>query len=236
VALASLKSLLHWCSDRDACVPGLASRIALGYTPCPGRALPREEIEAIRDELLRTETRNDSGPDGGGSARLLRVLAETGARISSIRLAQRDWVCTSREALIQPRGKTRRPVVVFLGQAISVVQRQLATHNSDWLFPAPRRADGPLSYGGLVRLLQRVARRARIANPQAFSPHDFRHTFATLAHEAGCSIEEIASTLSHASTNTTRRFYLHTAVSPSARVVHNALDRARAQAANGGAR
>jgi integrase len=223
VAVSSLKALLRWCSDRDACVPGLATRVPIRYAPASGRALQLDQLQAIRAELVETEARLDLGPDGGGSARLLRILADTGARISSIRLARRDWVSVRRKALVQPRGKTGRPVVVFLGLGLEVVQRQLATHDSDWLFPAPRLSEGATSYSGVVRLLQRVAKRARLADPDNFTPHDFRHTFATLAHEAGCSIEEIACSLSHSSTATTRRFYLHSAVSPGARAVHDVL-------------
>ena len=202
----------------------------MGITPAESLAL--DQLQAIRAELVETEARLDLGPDGGGSARLLRILADTGARISSIRLARRDWVSLRRKALVQPRGKTGRPVVVFLGLGLEVVQRQLATlalcsceecHDSDWLFPAPRLSEGATSYSGVVRLLQRVAKRARLADPDNFTPHDFRHTFATLAHKAGCSIEEIACSLSHSSTATTRRFYLHSAVSPGARAVHDVL-------------
>lgn len=225
VALSALKSVLSWCADRDACAPGLAARVRVQYSPEPGRSLSIDELDAVRVELARTEARLDDGPDGGSSARLLRVLAETGARIGAIRLAQRDWVSLERGVLVQPNGKTQRPVVVVLGRATDIIVRQLDSHASDWLFPSTRTSSGALSYTALVRLLQRIVRRAGVVG--SITPHDFRHTFATLAHEAGCSIEEIASALSHSNTTTTRRFYLHSAVSPGARAVHEALGRQR---------
>ena len=39
-------------------------------------------------------------------------------------------------------------------------------------------------------------------------PHDFRHSGATLLKNAGMSLEDVATLLSHESTDTTRKFYI----------------------------
>lgn len=212
-ALASLKALLTWCSDRDACVPGLADKIHIGYQSQPGRALDFQQLLLLREELLRSEARAATMPANGGGARLLLTLLETGARIGEVRLALRGEVDLRGGVLRRPTSKTRRPRVIVLGPAVEVLERQLAFAN-EWLFPGVK-SGAPLCYGAVVTLLQRSARRAGIPHPTTLTPHDLRHTFATLAYELGCSIEEIAAALAH-SPATTRRYYLHNAISPGA--------------------
>ncbi len=55
-----------------------------------------------------------------------------------------------------------------------------------------------------ARDLARVATRAEI--PGRFSPHLLRHTFVTLARQAGCPLEDVQDSVGHADPATTRRY------------------------------
>lgn len=223
-ALASLKALLAWCSDRDACAPRLADRIHVGYRSQPGRALDIPQLLSLREALVWSEDRSATLPSHGGGARLLLTLLETGARISEVRLALASEVDLHAGVLRRPTSKNGRPRVIVLGPAVEVLERQLKFADK-WLFPGVKPGTS-LCYGAVVSLLQRCARRASIPDPRTLTPHDLRHTFATLAYELGCSIEEIAATLAH-NPSTTRKYYLHNAISPGALAVHRTLASAR---------
>jgi integrase len=54
------------------------------------------------------------------------------------------------------------------------------------------------------RVIRRLARRARIQ--KKISPHSLRHTFVTLALEAGAPIHVVQDAAGHASPETTRRY------------------------------
>ena len=55
-----------------------------------------------------------------------------------------------------------------------------------------------------VRIVRRLARRAGIAT--AVSPHSLRHTFVTLALDAGASLRDVQDSAGHADPRTTRRY------------------------------
>lgn len=45
-------------------------------------------------------------------------------------------------------------------------------------------------------------------NIPTLHPHDFRHSGATLLKNAGMSLEDVSTLLSHESTDTTKRYYI----------------------------
>ena len=102
---------------------------------------------------------------------------------------------------------------------------------TDFIFvnPATRR---PPTHQAINKRLRIIASQSTVLrDPDALSTHGFRHTWATLAHEGreddGCSVEDIADGLGHASTLTTKKHYLHNAVKPGARRVNQYMNRGR---------
>jgi site-specific recombinase XerD len=55
-----------------------------------------------------------------------------------------------------------------------------------------------------VRIVHRLARATGIA--KAVSPHSLRHTFVTLALDAGASLRDVQDSAGHADPRTTRRY------------------------------
>lgn len=219
-ALRALQAMLTWAANQDACPQGLANRIATGYQPQPGRALARVELDLLRATLAA----NDRPQRCAATAvcvQVLRVLAEDGSRTAEVRLARRENVDHHNGVLRWARGKNGKPRIIVLSQLSQALlkMRAAATALGGFLFANPRTGL-PVTHQAVNRVLKRIAAEAGLENPNDLSPHDFRHTFATLALEGGASVEDVASALSHTSTATTKNTYLHNIVSPGARRAH----------------
>jgi integrase/recombinase XerD len=79
-----------------------------------------------------------------------------------------------------------------------------ATKKSDPLFTTGlgNRVDPAF----VAREVRRLARLAHVPSWEAISPHSLRHTFATLALDAGASLVDLQDQMRHRSLDTTRRY------------------------------
>ncbi|MEO3892180.1 tyrosine-type recombinase/integrase [Nonomuraea sp. B5E05] len=68
--------------------------------------------------------------------------------------------------------------------------------------PGGRRMDR----WAITKLIRRVARQARIPAAAKLSPHGLRHTFATLALDAGAALRDVQDAMGHADPRTTRAY------------------------------
>lgn len=223
-ARKALQALLGWCADRDAVMVGIAGRLAGEYVGTPGRALSREEFEALREELRRRDERQ-----GLTSIRLLRVLADNGPRLCEVRLATVTNYRADKGIIEWAKGKNRRPRVIVLSDSSQeIIRAQIARYKRGLLFPSPRTGRA-LAHPCLNSHLKRVARAARLDNPDDISCHDLRHTFATIACEEGAATADIAEALSQ-DPRITENIYLHNAVRPAARRINALVNRVRRSA------
>ncbi|MBB5967184.1 tyrosine-type recombinase/integrase [Planomonospora venezuelensis] len=58
----------------------------------------------------------------------------------------------------------------------------------------------------VTKLIRRIARTARIPSADRLSPHSLRHTFATLALDAGVALRDVQDAMGHADPRTTRAY------------------------------
>lgn len=202
-------------------------RIRFEYSAPPGRHLTLEDFNVLRDDLaLRDRPARGSRENRTlqVSIRVLRVIADNGARAFEVRTARVEQFCSERGALIWSRGKNKKPRVVVLSPRTAEICRLQAktplAQSTGYLFPSPLSGK-PLTHQPLNRLLRRVAKAAGI--PCEISMHDLRRTLATLAFEGGATIEEIALNLGN-TPQLVRDVYVCTAISPSARKVNAMLN------------
>lgn len=220
-AVRSLQALLRWCADRDACAVGVASRIATGYRPQPGRALTQQELDLMR-AALAAHDRPSRCLATQVCVQLLRILAEDGARTAEVRLATAQNLDMQRGVLRWARGKNGLPRLVVLSDlSLALLKSRAAAARGGPLFANPLTGV-VVTHHAVNKVVKRIAADAGLPEPQDFSPHDFRHTFATLAFDRGASLEDVAAALGHTSTAVTKTTYLHNAVSPGARRAHAA--------------
>jgi integrase len=128
----------------------------------------------------------------------LRIGEALGADVSDIAQVRGHHVLNVRR-----KGGSRRAVALN-----PATYEALATYRGD-------RADGPLfttRTGGRFdrseawRLIRRLAADADLPGAARLSPHSLRHTFVTLAREAGVPLEDVQDAAGHADPRTTRRY------------------------------
>ncbi len=140
--------------------------------------------------------------DGPRSAALVAVLLRVGetlaSDVSDLAVARGHRVLT-----VTRKGGARRQLVLAPAAA-GALDRYLAGRTTGPLFVT---ASGRRWTAGEAFLtVRRLARGAGIANAEKITPHSLRHTFVTLAREAGVPLEDVQDAVGHADPRTTRRY------------------------------
>jgi integrase len=161
------------------------------------RRLSRAEIERV-GKVLRAAAEDGEHPTGLAA---IRFLLLTGFRRMEGLGMERTWLDEEEGAIRFPDTKSGAQTRVIGQAAIDLLLAQPETKSS-FFFPADW---GEGHFIGVVRVLDRVCERARLAD---ITPHTLRHTFASLAGDLGFSELTIAALLGHASRGVTQR-YIH---------------------------
>jgi integrase/recombinase XerD len=166
------------------------------------RGRSQTRIHALTSHELRAFLTSADGADRR-TAGLAWLLATTGLRISE--------ACAARiEDVSFHTGEGWLDVTCKGG-----LRRSVPVHADDWVRLSPltcwgrgplfaTRTGRPLDRHAASRTLIKVAAQAGIDT--GFSPHVLRHTFVTLARQAGCSLEDVQDAAGHADPATTRRY------------------------------
>ncbi len=161
------------------------------------RRLSRTEIEKL-GEAMRAAQKDGGHPTGLAA---IRFLLMTGFRRMEGLGLERTWLDEEESAIRFPDTKSGAQTRV-IGQAATDLLLAQPKAKSPFFFPADW---GEGHFIGVVRVLDRVCERARLAD---VTPHTLRHTFASLAGDLGFSELTIAALLGHASRGVTQR-YVH---------------------------
>ena len=182
--------------------------------PGRSRALPRTLTEGQVERLL------DAAPQVGRgeveqvrNGALMALLYATGMRVSELvglplAAAQGD----PEMLLVRGKGGKERlvplspPARAALAAWLVVRARDKRRAASSWLFPSSGRA-GHLTRHRFYGLVKQIATRAGI-DPDAVTPHRFRHAFATHLLANGADLRVIQTLLGHADLATTE-IYTH---------------------------
>jgi integrase/recombinase XerD len=137
---------------------------------------------------------------------LVTLLMHDGLRIS-------EALGADVEALGDNRGHRTLTVHGKGGKRRTVVLNPTTRHALDAYIPG--RDTGPIfttrtgarwARSDAYRTIQDIAHRAGIPYAQKITPHSLRHTFVTLAREAGVPLEDVQDAAGHADPRTTRRY------------------------------
>jgi site-specific recombinase XerD len=132
----------------------------------------------------------------------LRVGEVVGLRVADV---------DSRRMLIRVcHGKGDKDRYVKLSPRLLEALREHYRHRRPrhWLFPRPASVvpEQPVQRNGVLKMVQRTARRAGI--DKGVGPHTLRHSYATHLLDAGCDLRTIQVLLGHRSIKTTV-VYMH---------------------------
>ena len=161
------------------------------------RRLSQSEIEKLGRAIRTAEV---AGEHSTGLA-AIRFLLLTGFRRMEGLGLQRSWLDDQEESIRFPDTKSGAQTRVIGRAATDLLLAQPRT-TSPFFFPADW-GDG--HFIGVVRVLDRVCAQARL---EGVTPHTLRHTFASVAGDAGFSELTIAALLGHSARGVTQR-YIH---------------------------
>ena len=180
--------------------------------------LPLFDLASVKSKNTLQQIRDEA---------LFEVFYSTGARVSEIRaIGLNDLDIQKSQVLV--RGKGRKERFVFLGQQakeklqryLLVRNRVMASQNDSGTSVSQRKSldhgflfinlqGKQLSIRGIQYILHRRAIQMGIDKP--FSPHGFRHSFATHVMNKGADIRVVQELLGHAHLSTTQ-VYTHVSI------------------------
>ncbi len=148
----------------------------------------------------------------GGEAEMLGcLLAYTGCRISEAeraRWSQFDLHSSYPAWYIEGKGSRRRGVklrkVDINNSLLTVLLRwRIASGSADWLFPSTYSTTGHRGQTSLRRIVTAICEAADI---ERATPHEWRHTVATISLDRSRDIRALQELLGHSSLATTQRY------------------------------
>lgn len=111
---------------------------------------------------------------------MARLAALSLMRLTEIARLRRDQAHLEQGVIALPKAKAGARHVILSQEAQEIMAKQLASHQSEWVFPAPH--GGPYSRVHVSRVWRRAARALGLKD---FHFHDLRHHGATMALNAG---------------------------------------------------
>ena len=185
--LAALKQFYRWAAHPDERVIP-SDPIATLDPPTPDVVMPEIITKAEQDKLLKTVER-DASFEGTRDAAIIRILLGTGCRLNELVSMKLSDISPDHRR-IRVMGKSRRERDLFLPpNAVVALDRYLRARRRHahahlellWLGSTGK---GPLSDNGVVQMLRRRSKAAKI---RQLHPHLFRHTWRHEAQMAGIS-------------------------------------------------
>lgn len=210
---AAIASLYDYLVQVGAIDRSPVPRKGRDKAPAESTTIGMSQVEAI---AFRTRCREYESVDDRG---VLVTMLGTGVRVAEVSDFDVGDVGTEEgEVILLIReGKGRKARKVVAGAEVVEVIDAAVRKRADELglddpeqvpldTPLFRTARGRYTQRTIARMVQRVARAAGVTSWASLSPHSLRHTYATLALDAGVPIDEVQDALGHAHTNTTRRY------------------------------
>ncbi len=141
---------------------------------------------------------------GVTAAALVRILLFLGVRVAELSGATVKDMRTERghRVLRVTRKGGRRQTLVIPVQAAVALDRHLGGRTEGPLFEGAR--GGPMSRYEVDKILSGLVLKAGINKP--ITPHSMRHTYATLALDAGVHIRDLQKAMGHKNVETTMRY------------------------------
>lgn len=190
--------------DRNPVAAVVRPKVDADYSSTQG--LSRDQAKALLAAALR---------DGPRSNALINLLMFTGVRISeALNATTADYGHDTGHRVLSIRrkgGKTAK--VAVPAPAVVALNAYLGTTGADVVHIQGPGTSRPLFTTGtgkpwqrseVARTVQRLARTAGIDGQ--VTPHSLRHTFATIALDAGTALRDLQDSMGHADPRTTRRY------------------------------
>jgi site-specific recombinase XerD len=194
--LSKLKSFFGWLVEEEMLLRNPASKIKPPKLPRRlARAISLEELEVVRDACKTLRERA-----------LIEVMYSTGCRLAEIRDMKISDI-NQQEMKMRVIGKGDAERIVYLSiKSMHQLKKYLLSRGDDceYLFITDRKPLRQMVSKSIERIVAKIASRIKIS--KKLTPHVFRHTFGTVAAEAGMPLAELQSIMGHSNPSTTLRY------------------------------
>lgn len=206
--IASLRSFYQFLYRR-----GFLEKNPLRYVRSPksGKNLPRPVLPLDMVRLLENETQQNKYLQIRDIA-LLELCYSTGMRISEALSIKKSDIIFEEKIVSELKvlGKGKKERIVFIGKKaqeallryLSIRPFLVGEKDCEALFVNAK--GGPLTRVGAAFILRQ--RKQYLAIQKDYTPHSFRHAFATDLLDAGADIRHVQEMLGHKSISTTQRY------------------------------
>lgn len=208
--LAAIRAFMHYAAFEEPAAVALVARVLA--IPAKRYNRPLLGYLSVQEMSAILEAPSPSTWSGQRDRVLLRLLYNTGARVSEIVALSRSDIRWGPPCLVQLHGKGRKqravPVWKSTAKALHLWLRRVPEESQAPLFA--NRFGQRLSRSGIEKRLRLTVQAAIPRCPslrsRAISPHTFRHTTAMHLLENGVDITIIALWLGHESPATTHHY------------------------------
>jgi integrase/recombinase XerD len=220
--LAAVSAFYKWLISEGYTERANPAAIDAKRKPKPPHSSKTASLTRDQARALLAAADADTGPQALRTAAIVAVLLLCGLRVSELVGADVDELGQDRgHRVLRFKAKGDGQHVVALpapalerldvylagrqdlaGDRLPVLLGGAGARTRRPLFVT--ESGGRLDRGAVWRLLRRLAKAAGIA--VVMSPHVLRHTYATLARDAGVPLDDVQDGLGHADPRTTRRY------------------------------
>lgn len=166
--------------------------------------LTPEQVATMREKLIGAENLE---------LRLYAMLSlSTMARVSAIASIKWNQIDMERKMIIGVKEKENKIVDLFFSDEVKclllILNSYRGEHNINdygYVFRGKSYKNKPIATSTLTNWCKQIG---QLIGVPTLHPHDFRHSGATLLKNAGMSLEDVSTLLSHESTDTTKKYYI----------------------------
>ena len=194
--LTIISSFYNWLVQEEMLLKNPTAKIKTPKTPKRLReGLTIEELELVRESCETMRQRA-----------LIEVFYSTACRLnelSSLNIKDINW----QDMSVVVFGKGSKERKVFLSfKALYHLKRYLKSRSDDCeaLFITDRKPYRRLTNRGIQYQIDKIEQSSQVNKP--LTPHVMRHTFATLAMDAGIELADLQHLLGHENPSTTLRY------------------------------
>lgn len=211
--IATLSSFYRYCKRRKAIPENPVDdteRPDVDYDNSTTAGMTHDEAQRLiraGEQFVAVAPNNRVRKAAARDAAIIAVMLCTGGRISEITAARIEHLGYDRgHRVLWVKRKGGKRQSIALGAAAAVVDRHVAIDGRTSGLIFQTSTDRPVDRAHIFRVIRKAALAATLPCARQLTPHSLRHTFATLALDAGAELSEVQDAMGHADPRTTRRY------------------------------
>ena len=198
-SVETLSAMLNWARKRKLLDANPAQDVEKLKTDPKERFLSAAEMEDLFMAMETLQAERRLNPLHASAIRLLALTGCRKAEIVGLRWQEIDW---KRSSIVLPRLRSKTGAKRIPISSAALDELRGLDRVDDHVFPAGKPGESP-HIVGIQGSWEKVRERAKLPGVRL---HDLRHTFASMAVDAGESLYVVQKALGHSRASTTERY------------------------------